>query len=106
MRLPPDDHTPAPDPLPLFANPHNGTETSIAAADRILDTAGTLEQRVYDHLKTHGPKTREELELELGMPGSTLRPRVWGLSRAGKVRENGWERLTRSGRRAKVLEAV
>jgi len=81
---------------------------SIAAAESMLLTAGTLRRRVLDQLRqwhaTGG--TDSELQAALGMDPSTQRPRRIELVNAGLVRDSGRTRKTRSGRRATVWEVV
>lgn len=82
--------------------PHNGTPTSIDAADGLVD-ASTLRATVLEAIRaaTNG-LTREELEGVTGLSGNTVRPRVWELMRAGRITESG-RRPSASGRAAAVL---
>jgi hypothetical protein len=94
---------------PLFDPPHNGTPTSKAAAQEIRHTADNLRARVYEFIALCGENgaTREECEIGLEMPGSTVRPRVVELMKAGKVREvPDVTRATESGRQAAILVAT
>jgi DNA-binding Lrp family transcriptional regulator len=84
--------------------PHNGTPTSIDAAEAIHD-ASTLRATVLAAIEA-APNglTREELEKATGLSGNTVRPRVWELLRAGRITACGC-RPTASGRAAAVLVA-
>lgn len=88
--------------------PHNGRQTSRAAARRIEPISGRLCQQVLAAVRASGFRgmTRPELESALNMDGSTLRPRVVALLAAGALAEPGETRLTESGRHASVLIAV
>jgi hypothetical protein len=82
--------------------PHNGTPTSIDAADGLVD-ASTLRATVLEAIK-QAPNglTREELEKATGLSGNTVRPRVWELLHDGRIMQAG-TRPTASGRAAAVL---
>jgi hypothetical protein len=84
---------------------HNGTATSIAAAESVRGTAATDRQRVLDAIRAadiHG-LTRDEVERVTGLTGNSVRPRVAELLAAGTIEEAGEIRRTASGRAAKVL---
>lgn len=49
-----------------------------------------------------GPSTREDLGRTLGVDGSSIRPRVLELIRAGKIRASGYGR-TLAGNKAELL---
>lgn len=80
------------------------SDTSCAAADRIKGVSGRLRREVYDWLAARGEAggTDEEIQAALTMPSSTERPRRVELVRAGRVRDSGKRRSTRSGRKAVV----
>ncbi len=82
--------------------------TSYAAAGRIEPRAATLRGQVLAQLRACGEHgaTREELETSLNLNGSTLRPRVWELLKAGLVYVSSVKRPTRSGCEADVLRAT
>jgi len=84
---------------------HNGTATSIAAAESIRGTAATDRQRVLDAIRAAGIHglTREEIEAATGLSGNTVRPRVDKLMTDGLIEEAGEIRRTSTGRPAKVL---
>ena len=87
--------------------PHNGTQTSIAAAESIEPSMGRLQQIVLAYVVERGQlgATREEIETGLELGGNTVRPRVKELERKGLVRVCNDTRATRSGRAANVLRA-
>lgn len=90
-------------PLPV----HNGTSTSVAAAESVRVHAGSLRAMVLDFIRSKGDvgATRAEIEDGLNMSGNTVRPRVKELQVAGLVRDTEATRLTPSGRKASVLIA-
>lgn len=78
--------------------------TSVAAAEQIKPSAGTLRERVYKFLLEY-PATDEQVQDALAMDPSTERPRRVELCKAGLVEQVG-EARTRSGRKAAVWKAV
>jgi protein tyrosine/serine phosphatase len=93
----------APDTLPFQAQ----SETSRGAAERMRPTASTDRAAVLALLtrKLSG-MTDEEIQRALKLNPSTERPRRIELVQAGKVRDSGRTRKTKSGRAATVWEAV
>lgn len=97
---------------PLFGDPpHNKTRTSIAAAASKRSSVATERFRVISYIRScPNGATREEIEDGLGMPGNTVRPRVWELlgnsGHARQLREGPTTRRTRSGRQAFILWAI
>ncbi len=91
-------------PLWMESVPHNGTETSRAAAARIKPRVLTDRQRVLLFVagRSQGG-TREEIAAGLPMNPDSVRPRVRELLNDELIRENGEVRLTASGNAAKVL---
>lgn len=92
--------------LPLFEHappvPHNGTDTSIAAARQTH--AATDMARVY-HLAVEAGAlgvTCDEVEARLAMAHQTASARLWQLRKAGLVVDSGRRRSTRTGRAARV----
>jgi hypothetical protein len=100
----------APPPLPdmLGQPPAVNVPTSLAAADAIKPTADTLRRLVLDFLVLSGKygATDEEMQLALGMPGNTQRPRRVELAHAGHIVMAPEMRRTRAGRLANVWRAV
>ena len=89
--------------------PHNRTATSAAAARSMDSSVSILRQKVYDYIVSTYEigATREDIEIVLEMNGSTVRPRVLELLRAGKIFEvEGTTRATTSGRQAMILRAA
>lgn len=84
---------------------HNGTTTSIEAAESVRSTAATDRQRILDSIRSAGihGMTREQIEVATGLTGNTVRPRCAELLAAGTIEEAGEIRRTKSGRAAKVL---
>lgn len=78
--------------------------TTVEARKAIRLVARTLRAQVFVELLKRGSTgaTLEELELTLGIPGNTIRPRRQELEKRGLVEDSGRERLTRSGRSAIV----
>lgn len=87
---------------------HNGTATSIAAAESIRGTAATDRQRVLERIRAAGIHglTREQIEVATGLSGNSVRPRVAELIAAGTIEEAGEIRRTSTGRAARVLTIV
>lgn len=93
------------------APPHNGTETSKAAAESLAGsgTLQRLELLVLRGIIGLGSATREELEMVLGLSGNCVRPRCASLLEKGLVMEqldgSGAKatRPTASGRNAHIL---
>lgn len=99
--------------------PHNGTETSIEAAEKIQEDAHADRWRVLRYVVGCGDRgaTREEIEHALTMTGNSVRPRVWECVEVEQVRRHfgvstpllaapGHKRLTLSGAKAFVLLAT
>lgn len=84
--------------------PHNGTETSAAAAESMEANAANLRGLVFRFLKLQGINgaTDEEIQIALGMTGNTERPRRRELFQRGLIAEAPAMRRTRSGREAQV----
>ena len=88
--------------------PFVGDSVTSREAAASLPNAGTLRRAVLDWLRNHTEEglTDEEIQIDLGMPPSTQRPRRVELVNAGLVRDSGSVRKTRSGRNAVVWKAV
>lgn len=93
----------APETLPY--QPHS--ETSKAAAETMRPDAATDRMEVLNLLlRALVGMTDEEIQLSLKLNPSTERPRRIELVRAGKVRDSGKKRATKSGRLATIWEAL
>ena len=81
-----------------------GSDTSRAAAESMTTSAPTLRTKVLKLIIDAGPRglTDDEIEAVTGMRHQTASARRWELVRAGKVRDSGGRRRTRSGRGATV----
>ena len=93
--------------LDLFTRPapyQAHSAPSIAAAEAIEPTAGTLRALVLQFIRTMGSHgaTDEEIQQGCEIDPSTQRPRRIELWRAGLVQDSGKTRPTRSGRKATV----
>lgn len=84
------------------------TKTSRDAAEKIKPRAGSLREKIYNHLRGRGARgcTLEEIETQLLMAGNTVRPRMKELEARERVRKTDRTRRTRSGRDAIVWEVV
>lgn len=85
--------------------PHSRTDTSVAAAESMKAHAGQQRARIRQHFKERGTlgTTRQEVELALGIPGDSVRPRWNELVKAGEIKNAGTTRKTKSGRDAAVF---
>ena len=83
------------------------SETSVAAADRILPHLPRLERIVLDAILSAGPAgmTDAEVEAATGLAGNTVRPRRVYLQAHHYVYRTKHERPTPSGRCARVYVA-
>ena len=88
--------------------PHSGSDTSRAAAERIVPVASVQAARVLQAIVAAGPdgRTDHELQAELNMTGDSERPRRWSLQNAGLIRDSGKRRRSPAGRKAIVWECV
>lgn len=84
--------------------PHNGTDTSMAAAESVSGAVTGRRLAVLEALRTHGPMTQEQVGEVLGWPIQSVNPRIYELARGGRVRDTGTRRSTRSGKTAAVWE--
>ena len=80
------------------------SETSVAAAESIKVSAGSMRARVLEAIAEE-PGTDEEIAQRLGMNPSTERPRRIELVEAHLIRSTRQKKTT-SGRWAQVWEAV
>ena len=84
--------------------PHNGVDTSIAAARSILPRLGTDEARVLACIRVNSGNTCDEVEKILGLRHQTASARINGLVAKGLLVRTSRKRKTRSGREAAVYE--
>ena len=83
------------------------SDTSKAAAEEMRPDAETDRTAVLNLLlRVLVGMTDEEIQLALRLNPSTERPRRIELVRAGKVRDSGKKRRTKSGRMATIWEAT
>jgi hypothetical protein len=88
--------------------PHNGTATSIAAAESVRPHVSAIRQRVLDYIEGNGFNgcTCDEVEQALGLSHQCCSARITDLHapRIGKPRlvDSQRTRRTRSGRQATV----
>ena len=90
---------------PLFAPmpPHNGTATSVAAAEAIRPTVASLRADVLAFIASRPEgATDQEISIGTGIVENTVRPRRGELIDAGHIVNSGFTRPTTSGRRAVV----
>lgn len=86
---------------------HNGTSTSIAAAESVQGSAAIDRERILDAVRASGMGlTRDEISERTGINPNTVRPRCVELIANGRLEELGEIRRTASGRAARVLTAV
>jgi hypothetical protein len=87
--------------MPLFVP---DSETSRAAAESMIEAAGTLRSKVRIYIVTEGydGATDDEVEVALGLKSNTARPRRHELMERSLVMDSGRTRKTRSGRDATV----
>jgi hypothetical protein len=83
-------------------------DTSLAAAAAIRPTAATMRGQVLAAIVAAGVdgRTDDELQRELGLQGSSQRPRRIELQQAGLIVQSGEVRKTASGRSAVVWVAA
>lgn len=88
--------------------PHNGCETSKAAAESKRLRAGAQQQRVLECLQQAGDTgmTDEQIQVALGLSGDSERPRRRKLVELGLVADSGEVRETTSGHAAVIWVAV
>lgn len=88
--------------------PHNGTDTSVAAANRAAPNAGAFRRRILGELQVRASygATCDELEQALSLTHQTASARLRDLALAGRVIDSHERRPTRSGRKAIVWVAA
>jgi hypothetical protein len=85
--------------------PMGKKETSRAAALQTYPNTGNDKHRILDFVRWQGGTgaTRDQIEMVLGLSGSTVRPRVIELIEGGWLEETERTRKTRLGGQAFVL---
>lgn len=100
--------------------PFAGGDTSADAAKTIKQNVAKVQAKVFDYIQwaTNASRvingilfvmvgaTCDEIERDTGLSHQTASARVRELAQAGTIRDSGQRRLTRSGRKAIVWEAV
>jgi len=84
------------------------SRTSRKAAKAIEPLLGRLQRRILEYLRFRGERGATDLEMEkdLAIVGSTVRPRRGELVAKGYAKDSGKERPTPSGRSATVWIAT
>jgi len=84
------------------------TDTSNEAYERLKKTgrAESYKLKIYEYIKTHGPKTCDELESLLNLSHQTVSSRIWQLKKDELIKDNGERRVTRSGSKAQVMRVT
>lgn len=98
---------PTPEPFPPSSGVTVPTKlASMAAADAIAPTAGTLRAAVLAYIVKCGETgaTDDEMQAALGLAGNTQTPRGWELFKADQIRAVG-HRENRRGRKCTVWVA-
>lgn len=86
--------------------PHVQTDTSLAAAISILESASTLRARVYRYIKYNPCVTDENIQTVLDMGANTERPRRRELVLMSVVEDSGQRGYLESGRTAILWRVV
>lgn len=87
------------DDMPLF---NRGSDTSREAAESIAKDTNRLRRLVLEEIRDGGGLTCDECEERLNLRHQTCSARVHELMEAGRIRDSGMRRKTRSGRNATV----
>ena len=82
------------------------SDTSLAAAVSVKESAGTIRAKVLATLKAEGAATCDRLEEITGLSHQTCSARVRELVLKGKIKDSGRREKTRSGRGARVYVPV
>lgn len=87
---------------------HNGTWTSIQAAESKVGSAASDRARIMSAVRATGIHglTRDQIAIVTCINPNSVRPRCAELLADGELEEAGEVRRTASGRAAKVLTAV
>lgn len=79
--------------------------TSHEAAERVREFAGGHCGLILDALRKYGPMTCDEIAARIDLLPHQVNKRTADLQRAGRAAPTGEERLSMSGRRARVWGA-
>lgn len=84
--------------------PHNGTDTSKAAAEKAKPKAKTVRQQLFELIAAAGPQgmTADEVGSSTGRPAQSVSARLKELQELGLIKDSGRRRDTRYGRAARV----
>lgn len=87
---------------------HRGVETSVAAADAIASTTGTMQRLALTLIREAGLYGLTALETcaKAGIDRWAMQPRLSELRRMGLIRDSGQRRRNASGKSAIVWIAV
>lgn len=85
-----------------FDVPHNGTDTSRAAAASVRPYIKGCSLRILEHIAANNGATADEIEVALNMSHQGVSARCCELHKAGGIVDLGERRPTRSGRNAIV----
>jgi len=87
--------------------PHNGTDTSKAAARAVRPKAPNLRAAVFERIRATGKHgiTCDQLAREIGRPASSISARLNELAERGFITDSGMRRPTQYGRPARVYVA-
>lgn len=81
--------------------------TSLLAQRSVRKSAPEQRERVFAFISGRAEgATDDEIAVALGLDGSSVRPRRGELEKQKRVRWSGRVRLTRTGRYARIWEAV
>ncbi len=97
-----DLFTTAPNPVARNSDP----ETSHEAAASMVNEAEAQRRQILYHLRTKGPRTADELDEELNLRDTSAGRRLPELEVVFLARPTEEKRKTRSGRRARIWEAI
>lgn len=98
-----------PNAFPLFPEPpHNGTDTSRAAAESVRPYLNSVRGKVYNRIVESGEEgaTCDELQEALGLLPQTCSARCNDLKKAKLIVDSGKRRPTKTGRSAMVYVAA
>lgn len=85
---------------------HGAVDTSLAAAESMVEHVAVLRARILQHIKATGGATDREVELALGLRHQTASARRRELVLAHHVMDSGQRRTNDSGRGAAVWIVV